>query len=66
MDCLLPQYQLFTWVMAMIALASFLKLNYLIKTAILIVMVCVYTTLMLRAFQMMFKPIAVSVLSSSL
>merc|ERR1711911_526878 len=52
--CLLPQYHIFTFILAMISLASFLKLNYIVKTAILLVMVVVYTTLMLGAFPAIF------------
>lgn len=53
-ECLLPQYHIFTFILAMISLASFLKLNYIVKTAILLVMVVVYITLMLAAFPAIF------------
>ena len=53
--CLLPQYHIFTWILAMMALASFLKLHYLIKTAMLVVVVTVYTTLMMVAFPGLFS-----------
>ena len=39
----------------MMALASFLKLHYLIKTAMLVVVVTVYTTLMMVAFPGLFS-----------
>ena len=59
-SCLLPQYHIYTWVLAMMCLASFLKLNYLIKSGFLFVMVSVYATLMLAAFpQVLFAEIQV-------
>ena len=58
-SCLLPQYQIYTWVLAMVCLASFLKLNYMIKSVILLVMVIVYTTLMVAAFPEVFDEIQV-------
>ena len=57
--CLLPQYHIFTFVLAMIALASFLKLHYIVKTAILLVMVVVYTALMLATFRAVFTEFVV-------
>lgn len=60
-ECLLPQYHIFTWVLAMIVLASFLKLNYIIKTAILLVMVVVYTTLMLATLPALFAEFQVCI-----
>ena len=58
-SCLLPQYHIYTWVLAMMTLASFLKLNYIIKSGFLVVMVSVYTTLMLAAFPQIFTEIQV-------
>lgn len=58
-SCLLPQYHIYTWVLAMMCLASFLKLNYLIKSTILVVMVSVYATLMLVAYPQIFSEIQV-------
>lgn len=58
-SCLLPQYHIYTWVLAMMTLASFLKLNYIIKSGFLFVMVSVYTTLMLAAFPEIFTEIQV-------
>ncbi|KAK7017051.1 hypothetical protein SK128_011062, partial [Halocaridina rubra] len=45
MYCQYPQYWVYTWVLCMVALASFLKLNYLAKTVVLIFMVTCYTIL---------------------
>ena len=59
-ECLLPQYHIFTFVLAMISLASFLKLNYIVKTVILLVMVVVYTALMLAAFPSIFAKFQVN------
>ncbi|KZS05949.1 putative Adenylyl cyclase [Daphnia magna] len=56
-SCLLPQYHMYTWVLAMVCLASFLKLNYMVKSAILLVMVIVYTILMTVAFPAVFNEI---------
>ncbi|KAK3868218.1 hypothetical protein Pcinc_026384, partial [Petrolisthes cinctipes] len=39
---LYPQYIIYTWVLCMVALASFLKLNYLLKTMVLVFMVTCY------------------------
>ena len=58
-SCLLPQYQMYTWVLAMVCLASFLKLNYMIKSAILLVMVIVYTSLMVAAYPTIFDEVQV-------
>lgn len=44
----------------MVCLASFLKLNYMVKSAILLVMVIVYTILMTVAFPAVFNEIQVS------
>ena len=43
--CSYLQYFVYSWVLCMVALASFLKLNYLTKTIILVVMVFSYGTL---------------------
>lgn len=59
--CLLPQYHMYTWVLAMVCLASFLKLNYMIKSAILLVMVIVYTSLMVAAYPGVFDEIQVTI-----
>lgn len=43
-----PQYFVYTWVLCMVALASFLKLNYLVKTIVLVFMVTCYGVLILK------------------
>lgn len=43
-----PQYFVYTWVLCMVALASFLKLNYLVKTIVLVFMVTCYSILIIR------------------
>ena len=57
--CLLPQYQIYTWVLAMVCLGTFLKLSYIIKSTILLVMVIVYTILMTVAYPEVFDDIQV-------
>ena len=58
-SCLLPQYHIYTWVLALMCLASFLKLNYLFKSFILFIMVTVYVTLMLAGYPQIFAEIQV-------
>lgn len=58
-SCLLPQYHIFTWILSMTCLASFLKLNYIIKTCVLLVMVFVYSILMMGAFPIVFSDVQV-------
>ncbi|XP_068219097.1 adenylyl cyclase 78C-like isoform X2 [Palaemon carinicauda] len=48
MFCVYPQYWVYTWVLCMVALASFLKLNYLAKTVVLVFMVTCYTILIIE------------------
>lgn len=43
-----PQYFIYTWVLCMVALASFLKLNYLVKTIVLVFMVTCYGILIIN------------------
>lgn len=43
-----PQYFVYTWVLCMVALASFLKLNYLVKTIVLVFMVTCYGILIIH------------------
>ncbi|XP_056644231.1 adenylyl cyclase 78C isoform X2 [Diorhabda sublineata] len=45
--CFHPEYVVFTWVLCLIALATALKLYYLIKILLLILMLVVYSTLIL-------------------
>lgn len=53
-DCPHPEYIVFTWVLCMIALATALKLYYLIKLFLAIVMVGVYTVLILMPYSSVF------------
>ncbi|KAG5885373.1 Adenylyl cyclase 78C [Gonioctena quinquepunctata] len=46
-DCKRPEYIVFTWVLCLIALATALKLYYLIKLLLAFVMVAVYTNLII-------------------
>lgn len=46
--CVYPQYFVYTWVLCMVALASFLKLNYLVKTVVLVFMVTCYGILIIE------------------
>lgn len=45
--CVRPEYIVFTWILCLIALASALKLYYLVKTALATLIVSVYATLIL-------------------
>lgn len=53
-DCPHPEYIVFTWVLCMIALATALKLYYLIKLFLAIVMVVIYTILILLGYDYVF------------
>lgn len=53
-DCPHPEYIVFTWVLCMIALATALKLYYLIKLFLAIVMVAVYSILILMGYNTVF------------
>lgn len=46
-NCMHPEYVVYTWVLSMIALATALKLYYLIKLLLAILMVALYTTLII-------------------
>ncbi|XP_071529549.1 adenylate cyclase type 8-like [Panulirus ornatus] len=46
--CVYPQYFVYTWVLCMVALASFLKLNYLVKTVVLVFMLTCYGFLIIE------------------
>lgn len=59
--CLLPQYQMYTWVLAMVCLGTFLKLSYIIKSTVLLVMAIVYTILMTVVYPEVFGEIQVDV-----
>nr|XP_045612340.1 adenylyl cyclase 78C-like isoform X1 [Procambarus clarkii] len=54
--CLYPQYFIYTWVLSMVALASYLKLNYLVKTVVLVFMVTCYGFLIIK-FSSIFDPV---------
>lgn len=53
--CSHPEYIVFTWVLCLVALATALKLYYLIKTALAIIMVSIYTLLILRLYPSVFE-----------
>lgn len=53
--CLHPEYMVFTWVLCLIALATGLKLYYLVKTCMAFIMVCYYATLILVIFPDVFS-----------
>ena len=46
-QCLRPEYIVFTWILCLIALASSLKLYYLVKTALATMIVIIYAVLIL-------------------
>lgn len=53
-DCVHPEYLVFTWVLCLIALATTLKLYFLVKTFLASVMVAVYTGLTSLAYPQVF------------
>jgi hypothetical protein len=53
-QCLAPEYIVYTWVLCLVALATALKLNYLVKTTLASAMVSVFTTLILVAYRDVF------------
>lgn len=54
-DCVHPEYLVFTWVLCLIALATTLKLYFLVKTFLASVMVAVYTGLTSLAYPQVFS-----------
>lgn len=54
-DCVHPEYLVFTWVLCLIALATTLKLYYLVKTFLASIMVVVYTGLTSLAYPQVFS-----------
>lgn len=54
-DCLHPEYLVYTWVLSLIALATTLKLYFLIKTLLAVTMVAVYTLFILVFFPEVFN-----------
>jgi adenylate cyclase 8 len=53
--CVHPEHLVFTWVLCMIALATTLKLYFLVKTALALVMVTVYTLLIVVHYPQVFQ-----------
>lgn len=53
--CVHPEYLVFTWVLCLIALATTLKLYFLVKTLLASVMVAVYTALTSLAYPQVFS-----------
>ncbi|XP_050526248.1 adenylyl cyclase 78C-like isoform X3 [Daktulosphaira vitifoliae] len=56
-DCVHPEYLVFTWVLCLIALATTLKLYFLVKTLLASIMVTVYTGLTSFAYPQVFTQI---------
>jgi len=54
-DCVHPEYLVFTWVLCLIALATTLKLYFLVKTLLASAMVAVYTGLTSLAYPQVFS-----------
>ncbi|XP_067013810.2 adenylyl cyclase 78C [Anabrus simplex] len=57
-SCDHPEYIVFTWVLCLVALATSLKLYYLVKTALALVMVSVYAVLIMVVYIDLFKPLS--------
>lgn len=55
--CKHPEYIVFTWVLCMIALATALKLYYLVKLLLTLVMVAIYTILILLPYKPIFDDV---------
>lgn len=53
-QCKYPEYVVFTWVLCLIALATALKLYYLVKTFLAVIMLAIYTVLILIPCQDIF------------
>lgn len=53
-QCFAPEYIVYTWVLCLVALATALKLYYLVKTTLASAMVTVFTTLILVAYKEVF------------
>lgn len=54
-SCAHPEYLVFTWVLCLIALATGLKLYYLVKTLLATIMVCCYAILISIIFPQVFE-----------
>ncbi|KAL1490421.1 hypothetical protein ABEB36_013120 [Hypothenemus hampei] len=61
--CKHPEYIVFTWVLCMIALATALKLYYLVKLLLTVLMVAVYTVLILVPYKPIFDQIKSTILT---
>ncbi|XP_046393451.1 adenylate cyclase type 8-like isoform X2 [Ischnura elegans] len=59
-DCDHPEYVVFTWVLCLVALATCLRLHYLIKTLLGVIMFAVYASLILVAYPDVFSNAVVS------
>lgn len=59
--CKHPEYIVFTWVLCMIALATALKLYYLVKLMLTLLMVAIYTVLILVPYKPIFDEISSTV-----
>ncbi|XP_066141819.1 adenylate cyclase type 8 [Euwallacea fornicatus] len=59
-ECKHPEYIVFTWVLCMIALATALKLYYLVKLLLTLIMVSVYTILILVPYKPCFDEVVIS------
>lgn len=53
-QCFAPEYIVYTWVLCLVALATALKLYYLVKTTLASAMVTIFTTLILVAYKEVF------------
>lgn len=53
--CVHPEYIVFSWVLCLIALATALKLYYLIKTFLAVILVIVYTVFILKPFNELYN-----------
>uniref|UniRef100_A0A1B6DLF8 adenylate cyclase n=1 Tax=Clastoptera arizonana TaxID=38151 RepID=A0A1B6DLF8_9HEMI len=55
-DCVHPEYLVFTWVLCLVALATTLKLYFLIKTLLAVTMVTAYSILLVYIYPEVFHP----------
>lgn len=55
-DCVHPEYLVFTWVLCLVALATTLKLYFLIKTMLAVAMVTAYSILLIYIYPNVFQP----------
>lgn len=64
-SCSHPEYLVFTWVLCLIALATGLKLYYLVKTFMATIMVCCYAILISFVFPQVFESASTESLENS-